>query len=127
MLGTFSNDQPIIEIEVSGVSVNPKRFEALIDSGFNGYLQIPLIDAFPLGLILAGIQATTLANGTTSNHLVCRGKVCIDGKCIETTIDIEQGSNVLIGTKLLKELEKTFILNCVSGRVEIVENEPIKQ
>ncbi|MEK9186198.1 MAG: hypothetical protein AAB885_01285 [Patescibacteria group bacterium] len=122
MLGTFDNDQPFIEIEISGVSGISKKIGALVDSGFNGYLQIPFIEAFPLGLVLVGIQANTLANGSTSSHLVCKGNVCIDGKCIETTIDIESGNIVLLGTKLLKELGKTFILDCAAGKVAITDS-----
>ena len=122
MLGTFNNDQPLIEVEVRGVTGISKKIQALVDSGFNGYIQIPYVEAFPLGLVLAGVQANTLADGSTSSHLVCRGQVCIDGKCIDTTVDIHPANIVLLGTKLLKELGKTFILDCSVGRVEIVEN-----
>ena len=122
MLGTFNNDQPIIEIEVKGVTGITKRINALVDSGFNGYLQIPFIEAFPLGLVLAGVQANTLADGSTSSHLVCKGQVCIDGRCIDTTIDIQAANIVLLGTKLLKELGKVFTLDCSIGKVEISDS-----
>lgn len=121
MLGTFNNDQPVIGIEIQGVTGIAKKINALVDSGFNGYLQIPFVEAFPLGLVLAGVQANTLADGSTSSHLVCKGKVCVDGKCIDTTIDIQQANIVLLGTKLLKELGKVFILDSAIGRVEIVD------
>ena len=122
MLGSFDNDQPTIEIEVKGVTGISRKINGLVDSGFNGYIQIPFVEAFPLGLVLAGVQANTLADGSTSSHLVCRGNVCIDGKCIETTIDIQQANIVLIGTKLLKELKKIFILDSCIGKVEIVDS-----
>jgi clan AA aspartic protease len=122
MLGTFHNDQPKIEIELSGTSENTKKVTALVDSGFNGYLTLPYQDAFPLGLILIGIQSNTLADGSTSSHFVCMGSVCVDGKCINTTIDIQPANIVLLGTKLLKELGKTFILDCSIGKVEIVDS-----
>ncbi len=122
MLGNFNNDQPSIEIEVRGVSEVGKQLTAFVDSGFNSYLQLPFVEAFPLGLVLAGIQKKTLADGSSSSHFVCRGTVCVDGKCIVTTIDIVQANIILIGTKLLKELDKTFILDCAAGRVEIIDN-----
>ncbi len=122
MLGTFNNDQPVIEIDVKGVTGISKKINALVDSGFNGYLQIPFMEAFPLGLVLAGIQANTLADGSTSSHLVCKGQVCVDGRCIDTTIDIQQANIVLLGTKLLKELGKVFTLDAVTGRVEIADS-----
>ena len=119
MRGTFSNGQPRIEIQVKGVSGVPKAINAVIDSGFNGYLKLPFIDAFPLGLILAGIQDSTLADGSAVSNLVCKGQVCIDGKCINTTIDIHKSNIILIGTQLLRELGKKFILDCENGLVEI--------
>lgn len=123
MLGIFNaNDQPYLEIEVKGASGISKKIFAIIDSGFNGYLQLPYIEAFPLGLILAGIQSGLVADGSQSSYFVCKGQVCVDGKCIDTTIDIKPANMVLLGTKLLKELGKTFILDCVNGKVEIIDS-----
>ena len=124
MLGTFHNDQPKIEIVVKGMSDNTKKVTALVDSGFNGYLTLPYVEAFPLGLILKGIQSNTLADGSSASHFVCIGQVCVDGKCINTTIDIQPANIILLGTKLLKELGKTFILDCSIGKVEIVDSPP---
>ncbi len=121
MLGTFNNDQPKIEIEVKGITGISRKIEALVDSGFNGYLIIPFAEAFPLGLVLAGVQANTLADGSTSSHFVCKGQVCVDGKCVDTTIDIQPANIVLLGTKLLKELGKVFVLDCSVGKVEITD------
>lgn len=119
MLGTFNNDQPKVVIKVQGASGEPREMEAIIDSGFNGYLQIPLTEAFPVGLALVGIQNNTIADSSGMTVLVCRGKVCISEKCIETTIDIHKSNVILIGTKLLKELEMTLILDCKNGKVEL--------
>lgn len=121
MLGTFNNDQPKIEIEVSGTSENPKKVLALVDSGFNGYLTLPYVEAFPLGLILKGTASAILADGSSSEYFVCNGEVCVDGKCVSTGISIQPGGEILLGTKLLKELGKTFVLNCGRGRVEVVD------
>ena len=118
MLGTYNNDQPKIEIEVKGVGQS-KKITALVDSGFNGYLTLPYVEAFPLGLVLTGIQSNTLADGSSASHFVCIGQVCVDGKCIQTTIDIQPANIILLGTKLLKELGKKFILDCANGKVEI--------
>lgn len=119
MRGFFENGQPKIEIEVKGTSEHSKKIIALIDSGFNGYLQLPFLEAFPLGLILKGTESSMLADGSLAPHFVCKGQVCLDGKCIVTTIDIQPSSIILIGTGLLKELGKTFILDCKKETVEI--------
>jgi predicted aspartyl protease len=123
MLGTFHDDQPQIEIQVSGTSDNPKKLMALVDSGFNGYLALPYVEAFPLGLILTGAQRNILADGSSSEYFVCTGAVCVDGKCVSTGISIQPGGDILLGTRLLKKLGKTFVLDCKNGRVEIVDSE----
>lgn len=125
MLGTFNNDQPKIEIEIKGVNGTPKKVIALVDSGFNGYLTLPYVEAFPLGLILTGVQSNTLADGSTASHFVCIGQICVDGKCVTTTIDIQPANIILLGTKLLKELGKTFTLDCVNGKVEITNSKKV--
>ncbi|OHA41523.1 MAG: hypothetical protein A3H68_01755 [Candidatus Taylorbacteria bacterium RIFCSPLOWO2_02_FULL_46_40] len=122
MLGTFDNDQPKIEIEVKGVNGSPKKLIALVDSGFNGYLTLPYVEAFPLGLVLTGIQSNTLADGSSASHFVCIGQICVGGKCVTTTIDIQPANIILLGTKLLKELGKKFVLDCLNGKVEIVDS-----
>jgi clan AA aspartic protease len=122
MLGTFHNDQPEIEIEVSGTSEHAKKVTALVDSGFSGYLTLPYQEAFPLGLILTGVQLNTLADGSSSSVFTCIGAVCVDGKCVQTAIDIQPVNIILLGTKLLKKLGKTFILDCSIGKVEIVNS-----
>ena len=122
MRGTFHNDQPEIEIEVSGTSENAIKVTALVDSGFNGYLTLPYQEAFPLGLILIGVRSNILADGSSSSVLACIGSVCVDGKCVQTTIEIQPANVILLGTKLLKELGKAFILDCAAGKVEIVDS-----
>jgi clan AA aspartic protease len=122
MRGTFHNDQPEIEIEVSGTSENAIKIAALVDSGFNGFLTLPHQVAFPLGLILKGFRSNILADGSSSSVFACIGAVCVDGKCVQTPIDIQPANVILLGTKLLKKLGKTFILDCSSGKVEIVDS-----
>ncbi|MDD5710970.1 MAG: hypothetical protein PHV43_02630 [Candidatus Colwellbacteria bacterium] len=123
MLGTFdANDLPFVQIEVWGVNGTPKTLNALVDSGYNSYLQITFVDAVPLGLVLEGVQPKTLADGSSKSNLVCRGMVKLDNKEVATTIDITFGGKTLIGTRLLKELNKIFILDCTSGKVEIKDN-----
>ncbi|MDR3559487.1 MAG: hypothetical protein P4L62_02510 [Candidatus Pacebacteria bacterium] len=119
MVGTFENDSPYVEIKISGISKQPKTIKALVDTGFNGYLTLPYAEAFPLGLVLFGIQSSTLADGSLSHYFVCIGTVEVDGKSIETTIDIQPNCNVLLGTKLLKLLGKILVVDVMNAKVEL--------
>jgi predicted aspartyl protease len=97
---------------------------ALVDTGFNGYLTLPYVEAFPLGLILQGVTSSILADGSSSEHFVCAGEVCVGGKCVSANIEIQPASRVLLGTQLLKKLGRIFVLDCRDGKVELVDNPP---
>lgn len=127
MLGTFKNGQPRILIQVKGAG-EYAEIEAIVDSGFNGYLKIPYEVAFPLGLSLMLIQGGIIvADGNSTACLVCEGEVCIDGKCIKTSIDVHPANVIQIGTALLRELKKTFTIDPVNSKVEITDSiEPKK-
>jgi predicted aspartyl protease len=122
MLGSFENDNPFIEIDIAGVSMQFKRTKAMVDSGYNGYLTLPYVEAFPLGLVLNGIQSSKLADGSLSHHFVCIGTVKCGDKSVDSAIDIYPNCNVLLGTKLLRLLDKTFLMDVVNKKVELVDN-----
>lgn len=74
MLGRFNEFfLPVVEIEVRGTG-EPKTLEAVVDTGSNGWLQLPYKEAFPLGLVLSGVEdGTTMADGHISHNFVCKG------------------------------------------------------
>ena len=123
MLGNFDNDLPWVEIEVKGLG-ETKKLKAIVDTDNNSYLSLPYLEAFPLGLMLDGIQSSTLADGTTSHHFVCRGFVTCDGKEVITAIDIHPQCPVLIGNKLLRLLNKKLISDIIAGTVELADSRP---
>lgn len=126
MLGKFKNDLPYIDIVVKGLFGGKEEpFEAVVDTGNNSYLQLPYVKAFPLGLRLDTIlDGTMLADGSKSSHFVCRGMIVIDGKDIETPIDIYPQCPVLIGNALLKLLNKKLIFDIPNNKVEMVNSNP---
>ncbi len=121
MRGTFENGQPKINISVKG-SGAPKIIEAIVDSGFNGYLKIPYEVAFPLGLTLVAVGSGTVADGNMSANLVCEGEVCIEESCVKTSIDVHPAKINLIGTSLLRDLKKSFLLDASKERVEVTDS-----
>lgn len=124
MLGYFENDNPYIDIEVTGhPSFESKPLKVLVDSGFNGHLQISFALAFPLGLSLVGVQQLTIADGSTVNQFVCLGDVKIDNKEIKNVpINIGAGCPTLLGTKLLKAAGKNLRINFVLQEIEISDH-----
>src|SRR5215831_9864441 len=66
---------PALRISISGPLSAGQEFDAIIDTGFTGFVSMPLLSAFPLGLLLYGTVAITLADGSTAPKLTARGMV----------------------------------------------------
>jgi len=124
MTGYFENGRVYIDVEVYGILPELKKtFKARLDTGFDGYLSIPLTDSFPLGLILKGTQSYTIADNSTKYNLVCLGTVVCSEKSAVVPVDVASGP-ILIGTKLLKEYHIEIQIDYTNETVVFVEGKP---
>lgn len=118
--GFFDRGDPCVEIEVANPLGWKKKLKCIIDTGFTGFLSIPLIEAFPIGLLLVGTMPVTLADGRTEYKLTCLGSALV-GEAKVGTILIEPGSSqALLGTEFLVVFAKRLIVDPIAGIVEIV-------
>ncbi len=60
-----ANREAVIELEVVSSEQRKEKVEAVIDTGFNGYLTLPSDVVSRLKLQLAGNRRTTLGDGNT--------------------------------------------------------------
>ncbi len=73
---------------------------------------MPMIQAFPLGLILEGTTSVFLADGSTTYNLVAGGKVTIDGTSKIGSVLLDTGSNeVLVGMDFLRQFKKSLYVS----------------
>lgn len=107
---------PVIEITVSGLE-KTATFPALIDTGFDGYLSLPLTIALPLGLKLAYHTSITLADGSIKEELLFEAKVKLSRKWQAAAVFINRGSLALLGTKLLENSK--LLLDFPNKKVQI--------
>jgi len=104
---------PCLKLSIGGVFTKPlQEFDVIIDTGFSGFISMPLVKAFPLGLPLCGTTTVTLADGTQSPKLTAIGIAEI-GKESKTGVVILEpnSSDILIGMDFLKTFEKVLILH----------------
>ena len=128
LTGSFNNSgSPVIKIAVYGLFEQSKQeFEAIVDTGFSGFLSMPIVQAFPLGLVLTGTTATILADGSKSFKLTALGKVVVGDQTEVGLILLNIGSSdILIGMEFLKIFERTLMIS--SNGFFLLENEEVEK
>src|SRR5208282_2079158 len=116
--GFFDNSGcPALEIGISGViQKQPTEFDAHIDTGFAGFISMPMAAALPLGLILSGTMMVVLADGSSSARLTASGTVWLGADSQSGEIILEPDSNeVLLGMELLRAFHKRLIVSPNQG------------
>lgn len=120
----FNNGHVFLDIEVYGVfTQSKKQFSAQIDTGYSGCLTLQYTDAFPLGLVLIGTKAYTIADGSTMYSFLGLGTVIIDGKAEIIPIDIQPKGSILLGVDLLKKFNSELKIDFVN-QTAILTNKP---
>lgn len=81
---------------------------ATLDTGFDGFLSLPINIAVSLGLELTGMVEVEYADGRTSRELVFSADVNLDGSTKNVTATLTGGSEALAGTALFNDYEVRF-------------------
>lgn len=99
--GRICNREAIINVEVSGPAEPPELIEAVIDTGYNGYLTLPSQIVTALRLAFAGHRRGTLADGSVTRLEVYLASVLWHGRQRDVLISQTAGTP-LIGMSLLE-------------------------
>jgi len=86
---------------------------------------MPMVDAFPLGLVLYGTTTTILADGSTSYKLMAVGTACVGKESEVGIVLLNMGSGpsaVLIGMEFLRIFNKSLFL--IKEAVILVDSPP---
>src|SRR5580700_5254995 len=113
-----ANDRAAVDIEVSN-PLNWKRpVTAVIDSGFDGFLSLPILQAFPIGLLLLGTMTLTLADGSMHQKLCCLGNVEFGGEKQSGTIIIDGTSTIaLVGIDFIRTFRRRLVIDPINRTV----------
>lgn len=110
-----SSGAPRLKISIYGCARQfSKEFDVVVDTGFSGFVSMPIIEAFPLGLILCGTTTTILADGSQSFKLTAVGTAFIEKEEQAGIILLNVGSgpsDVLVGMEFLKTFRKTLFVH----------------
>jgi len=95
---------PLLALKVTGKGGVGITVEGILDTGFDGFLCLPIPLAVSLGLELIDVTRTELADGTVvEEELVFAGQAEWDGVVMDVDILLTRSADVLIGTAFLKE------------------------
>lgn len=94
---------PILSLQVIGKGGGEVTVEGILDTGFDGFLCLPIPLAVSLGLELIDVTRTELADGTiVEGELVFAGRAEWDGTMIDVDILLTRSGDMLVGTAFLK-------------------------
>jgi predicted aspartyl protease len=115
----FDKDgRPTVDIEVSNPLGWKKRISALMDTGFDGFLSLPISEAFPIGLMLRGTVSVTLADGSKQLNLYCLGTLHFDGDHHDGVMIVEWSSDTaLVGMEFLRSFNRRLIVDPANGTI----------
>lgn len=99
-----SRKHPKIKLTVIGARKS-SLLEAILDTGFDGYLSLPISIAVTLGIELTAIIPVEYADGRTSQELVFSVRVDFSGKEETVPTTLTAGAEALAGTSLLSDYE----------------------
>jgi len=95
-------DEPIIKLNINIPNNKSKKVNAIINTGFNGYISIPTILIEQSKWDFIGTEEYELANGDIVEEKIYLGKIIFDGDEIKVISLTNRTKDVLIGTKVLK-------------------------
>ena len=110
--GSIKEGSPSVSIKIGGVfSDQPQEFEAIVDTGFTGFVSMPFIKAFPLGLPLYGSTSVVLADGKSQARLIAEAQVVVGSDSQIGLVILEPSSNeILVGMDFLRHFKPALIL-----------------
>lgn len=110
------NFSPIIPVEVLGPG-QAINIVGILDTGFTGFLQMPLVSGIQCKLNLWSIQPSILADGRKVNNLMCFGTIRFGGKEHPGLIALsETGNDCLLGMQFLQALNCDFTVSIPQQR-----------
>jgi predicted aspartyl protease len=116
-----------VEVEISGAFSTPAtKFTCIIDTGFTGFLSMPLVEAFPLGLPLCGSTKVILADGSEQAKLLAQAKAKIGHIENYGLVILEPSSkDILLGMDFIRSFNATLFVS--SSIVALADDSELQQ
>jgi len=128
ILGAFDQDgAPTVRFRVSAPGGKTLEYVGIVDTGFTGFVALPLAEMVPLRLVTQPAAASVrLGNGTITYNLIANGTVVLLDQQRPATILLDDTSaEALVGMALLRAFDLALIVTdtavVLHDRSEILE------
>jgi predicted aspartyl protease len=98
---------PRVDVEVGGTRASV-ALSAILDTGFEGAVCVPVENAVDLGLMLVGRVMMEFADGRRRQELLFAGTAKLMGKRRNVVMSLTDGEEALVGTDLLSGYRVTL-------------------
>lgn len=116
-----TNYSPEVSVEVLGLNEG-KSVSAIVDTGFTGFLQIPLSVGVACNLRLWGVSWSILADGSKVKNLQCFGKIRFADREMFGIITLsDTAEDSLLGMQFLQELKMDFSVSITDKKAVFTE------
>ena len=116
-----------IAIFPEGRPLASKDFDALIDTGFTGFAQMPLDAATAMGLVPIGEIELTYPDGTTEPVPVAWATAQLGPETREGFVFVPDTGEVLIGVHFLRLFGKALIHSLADDLVLLTDEEDLRR
>lgn len=114
---------PVLTIAVSAPSGPSTFVDAVIDTGFTGFVQLPARAARELGLTARAASETQYADGRIDAIPLAWGRVTLRPAIQEGFIHIQRASDeTIVGVEFLRLFRKTLVLAIADEIVLLVDS-----
>lgn len=105
-----------------------KEIRFMIDTGFDGYLQLSKADASELGLEIIQKSSSALANGAIIETGITKTKIKIlEEEISNFPIQITENAVALIGTQLLHDTNRMIVFDYEDRYVTLTRDKSLKE
>jgi clan AA aspartic protease len=119
---TFNDGTPVLRILISGPHAISREFDAIIDTGFNGFLSIPQSVADTLNLERLATERVFFADNSEHIRWTSLATVIIGNQRQDGVVYLEPASEeVLIGVEFLQRFNRMLLFYPISQFILCIE------
>lgn len=122
--GSFGSDHtPFVPIAISSTPGLSTSVDAVVDTGFTGFVQLPAALAQRLSLMPRTAAEVEYPDGRLAHVPLAWGTVTLQGATQEGFMHIQQGTDeVIVGVEFLRLFRKILILSVADGTVLLIDS-----